>query len=62
MQKNAWIHDGSGWYYMNSSGNPAKGWQEFHDGTYYLEEPDGRMAEGWRELDRNYYYFNSSAV
>ena len=38
MQKNSWINDGTGFFYMNESGNPMKGWMTTEAGTYYMDE------------------------
>lgn len=62
MQKNAWIHDGTGWFYMNQDGSPAKGWMTMPDGQYYLDETTGKMAVNWKQLDGSWYYFKDSGV
>ncbi len=62
MKKDCWIHDGTGWFYMNGTGNPAKGWMATGAGNYYLDETTGRMATGWQTLAGNTYYFNPEGV
>lgn len=62
MQKDAWIHDGNGWFYMNQDGSPAKGWMTMADGRYYLDESTGEMAVNWKQLDGSWYYFRTSGV
>lgn len=57
MQKDNWIHDGQGWYYMNSDGLAATGWIEQNGAHYYLEETGGKMATGWKQFDNGWYYF-----
>lgn len=60
IQKDAWIHDGSGWFYMNSDGLASTGWLNQDGVRYYLDEASGRMATGWKELDNSWYFFNES--
>lgn len=62
MQKDSWIHDGTGWFYMNQDGSPVKGWMTMPDGQYYLDESTGRMAVNWKQLDGNWYYFKNSGA
>jgi glucan-binding YG repeat protein len=62
MQKNVWINDGTGWFYMNSVGHPATGWFTDKGTTYYLAASTGRMATGWMNLSDSWYYFNGSGA
>ena len=62
MQKNAWIHDGSGWFYMNSGGQPSTGWLTQNGTDYYLTEATGRMADGWLQMADGWHYFNGSGA
>ncbi len=62
MQKDSWINDGTGWFYMNSDGLASGGWLEKADLTYYLDETTGRMVTGWKQLDNKWYFFNGSGA
>lgn len=62
MQKDTWIHDGTGWFYMDQDGSPVKGWMTMPAGRYYLEESTGKMAVNWKQLDGSWYYFKDSGV
>ena len=62
MQKNAWIHDGNGWFYMNSGGQPSTGWLTQNGTDYYLTEATGRMADGWLQMADGWHYFNGSGA
>ncbi len=62
MQKASWIHDGTGWFYMDHDGSPVKGWMTMPDGRYYLDETTGKMAESWKMMDGNWYYFKESGA
>ncbi len=59
MQKDAWINDGTGWFYMNGEGQPATGWFDKDDLRYYLDETSGRMFTGWKQLSDKWYFFNA---
>ncbi|HIX16059.1 MAG TPA: glycoside hydrolase [Candidatus Hungatella pullicola] len=60
IQKDTWINDGTGWFYMDSNGLSSKGWLEKNDAVYYLEESTGRMVTGWQLMNSNWYFFNDS--
>ncbi|MGL5435121.1 MAG: GH25 family lysozyme [Lachnospiraceae bacterium] len=62
MQKDTWINDGAGWYYMNISGHPATGWLTQNGTQYYLDTATGKMAQGWLQMSDGWYYFNNSGV
>lgn len=59
MQKDTWINDGTGWFYMNNEGHPSTGWFDKDGQRYYLDETNGRMFTGWKELSDKWYYFNA---
>ncbi len=59
MQKDTWINDGTGWFYMNNEGHPSTGWFDKNGQRYYLDETNGRMFTGWKELSDKWYYFNA---
>lgn len=58
MQKNSWIHDGSGWYFMNHDGQPSTGWLNQNDVTYYLDPNTGKMTQGWLMTSDGWRYFD----
>lgn len=62
MQKNSWIHDGNGWYFMNSDGHPATGWLNQNDITYYLDPNTGKMTQGWLMTSDGWRYFDLNGV
>lgn len=62
MQKESWINDGTGWFYLNSSGQPATGWLTQNGVSYYLDMTSGRMAQGWLQLGDGWRYFNDSGA
>lgn len=62
MQKEAWINDGTGWFYLNSTGQPATEWLNQNGTSYYLDPASGRMAQGWLDLGGSWYYFNESGA
>ncbi|MCC8086937.1 MAG: glycoside hydrolase [Clostridium sp.] len=59
-QKNAWIDDGTGWFYMNGDGLASKGWLTLSGTSYYLDDSTGRMITGWKSDNGKWYYFGSS--
>lgn len=59
MQKDTWINDGTGWFYMNGEGQPATGWFDKDGRHYYLDETTGRMNTGWKLLSDKWYFFNA---
>ena len=60
IQKNAWINDGSGWFFMNEEGLTSTGWFNKDGLRYYLDETTGRMNTGWKLLSDKWYFFNPS--
>jgi len=60
IQKNTWVNDGSGWFYMNDEGLTATGWFDKDGLRYYLDETSGRMYTGWKQLSDKWYFFNPS--
>ena len=62
MQKNAWIHDGTGWFFMNEDGLAASGWFTQKDRTYYLDPSSRRMTVGWLSFPEGWRYFDSSGA
>ena len=62
MQKNAWIHDGTGWFFMNEDGLAASGWFTQNDRTYYLDPSSRRMTVGWLSFPEGWRYFDSSGA
>lgn len=59
-QKNAWIDDGTGWFYMNGDGLASKGWLTLSGTSYYLDDSTGRMITGWKSDNGKWYYLGSS--
>lgn len=62
MKKDSWIHDGTGWFYMNAAGHPLTGWYTENGKTYYLDQNTGRMAEGWQKSEKGWMYFGTSGA
>ncbi|EXG83610.1 glucan-binding domain-containing protein [Clostridium sp. ASBs410] len=60
IQKNTWVNDGSGWFFMNEEGLTATGWFDKDGLRYYLDETSGRMNTGWKQLTDKWYFFNQS--
>lgn len=48
----------SNWYYVNSGGTLATGWQQI-SGKWYYFDTDGAMLSGWQEIKGQWYYLNS---
>lgn len=62
-QKDNWINDGDGWYYMGADGLALRNWQTLNGERYYLDENTGKMQYGWRVDNGAWYYLgNSGAV
>ena len=61
-QKNSWIDDGTGWFYMDGEGLASKGWLTLSDQKYYLDDSTGRMITGWKSDNGKWYYFGSSGA
>ena len=47
------------WYYFNSTGYMATGWQ-YIDGVWYYFNSSGYMVTGWQYIGGVWYYFNGS--
>ncbi len=62
MQKETWIDDGTGWFYLNSGGQPSTGWLTQNGISYYLDTNSGRMAQGWLQMDDGWHYFDGSGA
>ena len=62
MQKDNWIHDGDGWYYMGSDGLASRSWQTINGERYYLDESSGKMQYGWKMDEGAWYYLGSSGA
>ncbi len=62
MQKSTWIHDGTGWFYLNSEGHPYTGWLTQNGKTYYLDLTSARMVEGWQETANGWMYFGTDGA
>ncbi|MCB7320232.1 GH25 family lysozyme [Lacrimispora sp. 210928-DFI.3.58] len=61
-QKNNWINDGNGWYYMDSEGLTSKGWITLSGKRYYLDADTGKMATGWKQENGSWYYLDGSGA
>lgn len=61
-QKNSWIDDGTGWFYMDGDGLASKGWLTLSDKKYYLDDNTGRMITGWKSDNSKWYYFGGSGA
>lgn len=62
MQKDTWIDDGTGWFYLNSGGQPHTGWLTQNGISYYLDTASGKMAQGWLKMTEGWRYFNGSGA
>lgn len=62
LQKENWIHDGDGWYYMGGDGLAVKSWQILDGERYYLDENSGKMQIGWQADNGAWYYLGSSGA
>ncbi len=58
MQKDSWIHDGNGWFFINADGQPSTGWLNQNNVTYYLDPNSGRMTQGWLLTSDGWRYFD----
>ena len=61
-QKNAWVQDGTDWYYMDGDGLASKGWLTLSGTSYYLDDTTGKMVTGWKLDDGKWYYFGGSGA
>ncbi len=62
MQKNSWIHDGDGWYYMDGDGLALKNWQILNNERYYMDDTSGKMQYGWKSDNGTWYYLGSNGA
>lgn len=62
MQKDTWIDDGTGWFFLNSGGQPSTGWLTQNGISYYLDMASGRMTQGWLQMADGWRYFNGSGA
>lgn len=62
MQKNTWIQDGTGWFYMNADGQASTGWLTQSGLTYHLDESSGRMTTGWLQSSDGWHYFGNDGA
>ncbi len=62
MQKDTWIHDGTGWFFMRADGQAANGWLTQDNTTYYLDPNTGKMTVGWLADGDGWRYFNTSGA
>lgn len=62
LQKDSWIHDGDGWYYMGGDGLALKSWQTLGGERYYLDENSGKMQCGWRADGSAWYYLGENGA
>ena len=62
MQKNTWINDGTGWFYIGEDAQAEKGWKKLDGCYYYLDDLTGRMATGWLKQNDIWYYLDGSGI
>jgi len=62
LQKDSWIHDGDGWYYMDGDGLVLKNWQMLGGERYYLDEASGKMQYGWKADNGTWYYLGGNGA
>ncbi len=62
MQKDTWIHDGTGWFFMDANGLATSGWLSQNGSTYYLDPDTRRMTEGWRAFPEGWRYFGTDGA
>ena len=62
MQKDTWIHDGTGWFFMDGDGLAASGWLTQDGVTYYLNPDTRRMTEGWLAFPEGWRYFSANGA
>lgn len=55
----SWKLDGTGWYYQDTSGWYATGWQ-YIDGSWYWFNGSGYMVTGWQYINGSWYWFDGS--
>ncbi|MCI9147694.1 MAG: glycoside hydrolase [Hungatella sp.] len=62
LQKNSWIHDGDGWYYMDGDGLALKNWQILNSERYYMDENTGKVQYGWKSDNGIWYYLGENGA
>lgn len=62
MQKDTWIHDGTGWFFMDQDGLAYAGWLSQNGTTYYLDPDSRRMTVGWLSFPEGWRYFDNSGA
>lgn len=60
----SWLFQDGRWYYLDSDGYPAAGWNKIKGKWYYFNEDTGRMAVGWlyNHEDGEWYYLNEDGT
>lgn len=62
-QVSTWAKDVDTWYYLNSNGNPTKGWITLANKEYYLNPDTGAMVTGWlKSFDKWNYFGNDGSL
>lgn len=62
MQKDTWIHDGTGWFFMDNDGLAVSGWFAQNEQIYYLDPSSRRMTVGWLSFPEGWRYFDNSGA
>ena len=62
MQKDTWINDGDGWYFMDQDGLALKDWFLRGGERYYLDSATGKMQYGWKADGETWYYLGNSGA
>ncbi|WIG34044.1 N-acetylmuramoyl-L-alanine amidase family protein [Bacillus toyonensis] len=61
--KNSWVNSNDHYYYANSNGYLAKGWQEVEGNTYYFDPSEGyqyRSGGAIQPIEGKFYHFNDA--
>lgn len=56
-----WSKTGSEWKVVDGSGNPASGFINYNDQTYYVDK-NGIMKTGWIKSSGSWYYLNNDGT
>lgn len=62
MQKDTWIEDGTGWFYIGEDAQAETGWIKLDNYYYYLDDQTGRMKTGWLKQNDTWYYLDNSGI
>lgn len=62
MQKDTWINDGDGWYFMDQDGLALKDWFFRGGERYYLDSVTGKMQYGWKADGGTWYYLGDTGA